>query len=328
MTPSEARALWITKPGVCELRSEGLRAVEDGDCLLEALYSAISPGTERLVFSGRVPRSLYGSMKCPYMGGEFSFPVKYGYSLVGRIAEGPAPLRGQVGHVLHPHQERCVVRASDVWIVPESIPPMRAALASNLETAVNAVWDSAMSAGDRVLVVGFGAVGSLVARLAAGFPGCELWVVDSEPAKVELARKMGFHACAPAELRGQFDLAFQASASESGLQLALGSLGFEGQVIELSWYGTGGVSLPLGQEFHPRRLKIISSQVSSLSPRQRARWDQGRRKELVFRLLEDPGFDSHCGETVQFTDLPAAYPRVLRLPNPGLGDLIKYGEGV
>lgn len=328
MSSGKARALWITRPGVCELRSEELRAVEEGDCLLEALYSAISPGTERLVFSGRVPPSLHESMKCPYMGGEFTFPVKYGYSLVGRIAEGPAPLAGKVGHVLHPHQDRCVVRASDVWLVPESVPPMRAALAGNLETAVNAIWDSGISVGDKVLVVGFGAVGSLVARLAAGIPGAELWVVDSEPAKVGLAQGMGFRACAPAELRGPFDIAFHASASESGLQLALESLGFEGEVVELSWYGIGGVSLPLGREFHSRRLKIMSSQVSSISPKQRVRWDYSRRKELVFRLLEDPRFDGHCGEAVPFAELPAEYPRILRSPNPGLSSLIKYGEGV
>jgi threonine dehydrogenase-like Zn-dependent dehydrogenase len=290
------------------------------------MCSAISPGTERLVFSGRVPPSLHESMKCPYMGGDFSFPVKYGYSLVGRVVSGAAPLIGKIGHVLHPHQERCVVRASDVYVFPENIPPQRAALASNMETAVNALWDSRMSLGDRALVVGFGAVGALVARLAAGVPGSELWVVDSEPAKVELARRMGFSACAPQELRGLFDVVFQASASASGLELALASSGFEGRVIELSWYGTEGVSLPLGREFHQRRLKIVSSQVSSLSPAQGARWDFGRRKGLVFRLLQDPWFDGHSSEVVPFADLPEAYPKTMRSPNPGLGYIIKYEQ--
>jgi len=170
MSSDFARALWITRPGVCELRSERLPDIEEGDCLLEAMYSGVSPGTERLVLSGRVPLSLYESMKCPYMGGDFSFPVKYGYSLVGRVVKGPAPLVGKIGHVLHPHQERCVVRASDVHVLPERVPPRRAALASNMETAVNALWDSEMSLGDRALVVGFGAVGALVARVAAGVP--------------------------------------------------------------------------------------------------------------------------------------------------------------
>jgi len=327
MKSEAARALWVTKPGVCELRSEELPDVGEGGCLLEAMYSAISPGTERLVFSGRIPPSLHDSMKCPYMGGRFSFPVKYGYSLAGRIVKGPAALIGKVGHVLHPHQDRSVVRASDVYIVPENVPPRRAALASNLETAVNALWDSGMSLGDRALVVGFGAIGGLVARLAAQLPGSELWVVDSQPAKVELARRMGLSACAPHELHGPFDVVFHASASASGLQLALESLGFEGQVIELSWYGTEGVSLSLGREFHPRRLKIVSSQVSSLSPAQGARWDLSRRKGLVFRLLQDPWYDGCFSEVVPFAGLAEAYPRVLRSPNPGLCCLIKYGEG-
>jgi len=149
-------------------------------------------------------------------------------------------------------------------------------------------------------------------------------VVDSYPAKVELARRMGFSACAPQELGGLFDVVFQASASAAGLQLALASSGFEGRVVELSWYGTESVSLSLGREFHQRRLKIVSSQVSSLSPRQRARWDAGRRKGLVFRLLEDPRFDEHCRDVVPFAELPEAYPNVVRSPNPGLGYIIKY----
>jgi threonine dehydrogenase-like Zn-dependent dehydrogenase len=181
-----------------------------------------------------------------------------------------------------------------------------------------------MSLGDRALVVGFGAVGALVARLAAGVPGSELRVVDSEPEKVELARRMGFSACAPQELDGLFDVAFQASASAAGLELALASTGFEGRVVELSWYGTEGVSLPLGREFHERRLKIVSSQVSSVSARQRARWDLRRRKSLVFRLLQDPGFDGHLTGVIPFAELPEVYPRVLQSPNPGLGCVIDY----
>jgi 2-desacetyl-2-hydroxyethyl bacteriochlorophyllide A dehydrogenase len=327
MNPAAARALWITKPGECEIRSEKLDEIKEGDCLLESLYSAVSPGTERLVFTGRVPASLRASMKCPYMGGEFSFPVKYGYSLVGRVVAGPPALAGRIGHVLHPHQERCVVRAADVFAVPANIPPRRAALASNLETAVNALWDSGMGLGDRALVVGFGAIGSLVARLAAKLPGGELWVTDSDPAKIDLARGLGFSAGAPDDLRGPFDVVFHASASSSGLELALSLLGFEGTVVELSWYGTDVVSVPLGREFHPRRLKIIGSQVASLPAGRRDRWDLGRRKELVFRLLQDPGFDGHCGRVVPFAGLEEAYPKFLLAPNRDLGFLIRYGQG-
>jgi threonine dehydrogenase-like Zn-dependent dehydrogenase len=217
-----------------------------------------------------------------------------------------------------------VVRAADIHVVPENVPPQRAALASNLETAVNALWDSRMSVGDRALVVGFGAVGALVARLAAMVPGGELWVVDAEPAKVEMARRMGLTACAPQELGGVFDVVFQASGSAAGLELALARSGFEGRVVELSWYGTENVSLPLGREFHERRLQIVSSQVSSLPPRQRARWDRDRRKGLVFRLLQDPVFDEHCGETISFADLARIYPAILRAPNPGLGTIVRY----
>ena len=293
---------------------------------MESLYSAVSPGTERLVFFGKVPSSLWGAMRSPHMAGDFSFPIKYGYSLVGRVVEGPAPLLGKIGHVLHPHQNRCVVPAEDVFIVPEGIPPQRATLASNLETAVNAIWDSGLSLGERVLVVGFGTIGALVARLAGMVPGTEVWVVDRQPEKLELAGKMGFRACPPDGLKGRFDTAFHASASSAGLQLSLASLGFEGRVIELSWYGTEPVSLSLGEEFHPLRQKIISSQVSSISPRQRSRWDLSRRRKLVFRLLEDRCFDSHLSDVIPFAEISQAYPKILRSPTPGLGYIIKYDQ--
>ena len=260
------------------------------------------------------------------MGGDFSFPIKYGYSLVGRVVEGPAALLGKVGHVLHPHQDRCVIPAEEVCIVPDGVPPQRATLASNLETAVNAVWDSGLSLGERVLVVGFGTVGALVARLAGKVPGTEVWVVDKQPEKLELAGKMGFWACPPDGLKGRFDLAFHASASASGLQLSLSSLGFEGRVVELSWYGTEPVSLNLGEEFHPLRQRIISSQVSSIPPGQRSRWNLRRRRELAFRLLEDPCFDSHLSRIIPFAEIPRAYPKILQPPTPGLGYIISYGQ--
>ncbi|MEW5900791.1 MAG: dehydrogenase, partial [Acidobacteriota bacterium] len=132
--------------------------------------------------------------------------------------------------------------------------------------------------------------------------------------------------CAPEELSGRFDLAFHASSSSAGLQLSLANLGSEGRVIELSWYGTERVSLSLGEEFHPLRLSIQGTQVSSISQKQRARWDFYRRKALVFRLLEDSGFDSHLSEVIRFTELASAYPKILQPLARGLGYIIRYDQ--
>src|SRR5436309_3332740 len=153
----QVRALWFVGPGHAVLRQEPI-PTHSGDrmCMVRSLYSAISGGSERLVLAGRVPADLHATMRVPYMGGDFQFPVKYGYSLVGAVAQGPPHLVGRVVHLLHPHQDICVVDSADVYPVHEGVPAPRAALASNMETAITAIWDARPSLGERVLIVGFG----------------------------------------------------------------------------------------------------------------------------------------------------------------------------
>lgn len=317
-----ARALWYPAPGRAALEPENLAVPEVGWCLVETGFSSVSPGTERLVRSGGVPEELYEDMRCPYLGGSFSFPVKYGYSLVGRVRTGPSALEGRWVHVLHPHQDRCLVRCEDAVPVPPSVPPGRATLASNLETAVNAIWDSEVTIGERALVVGFGIVGSLVARLLLSIAGVEVRVVDVDPERVEMALDLGFPAGPPASVERGWDLAFHTSGAPAGLQTAIDALGFEGRVVELSWYGNRTSKLELGGRFHRDRLRIVSSQVSSLAPAQRSRWSYRRRRELVLSLLKDPAFDRHLGAPIRFEALPATLTGSDR--GGGLATLVIY----
>lgn len=299
----KAKALWHISDQSTELREAQL--TENGRCYVKALYSLISTGTERLVARGQVPYALYASMRVPYMEGEFSFPLKYGYSLVGEVQEGPEEILGKKVHLLHPHQDYCQVETHELTVLPDEVPAIRATLASNVETALNAVWDSGVSVGDRVLVVGFGVIGSLTARLLKTIAGVEVWVYDLDLKRAELARDMGFH---PVErMRYDFDLAFHCSSSSQGLQSCIDHIGFEGKVIELSWYGEQAVSVQLGGSFHQQRKQIISSQVSSIPPNHRARWDFARRKALVMELLKDPYYDQHLGKTIPFEQAPALF---------------------
>ncbi len=321
---TEARALWFQGPSRAELVSEALPAVAAETCDIRTHFSAISPGTERLVYTGQVPPALYQEMRCPYMSGDFPFPVKYGYALVGEMVAGPRDMHGQLVHVLHPHQDRCRVRLQDTFPVPAAVPPPRATLASNLETAVNALWDARVGIGERALVVGFGIIGSLVARLLTRVAGVQVQVVDAQDAKIDLARQMGFAACDPTQVADDFDLAFHASASAAGLQLALDAVGFEGRVIELSWYGRRDVTVHLGGSFHSQRKAIIASQVSHIATPQRPRWDYRRRKALVFSLLHDPVFDQHITHVVPFAELPQVYDRLQQAPTAGLAYVVDY----
>lgn len=322
----EALAFWWRSAGRPGLMSEALVEPGPRQCLVEAICSSVSPGTERLVAMDQIPESMREEMRCPYMGGHFPFPVKYGYSLVGMVSRGPAPLQGRMVHALHPHQDRCVLGAEDVALIPEGVPAPRATLASNLETAVTALWDAQVTIGERALVVGFGVVGSLVARLLSTIPGVRLVVADVSEGQVALARDMGFEAHHPDNIvsTAAFDLAFHASGASRGLQTAVDLVGFEGRVIELSWYGARPVSLHLGGTFHSQRKSIICSQVSTLPPHQRSRWDMRRRKALVFDLLQNADYDAHLTDTTPFGELPAWFTRTLADPPDGLAQLITY----
>ena len=174
----QARAFWVVAPGRGEIRGEPLRDPSADEVAVRALYSGISRGTESMVFAGRVPASERDRMAAPFQVGAFPAPVKYGYASVGTIERGPAALTGRRAFVLHPHQTCYVVPASAVHLLPDSVPPARAVLAANLETAVNGVWDAGVHVGDRVTIVGAGTVGSLVAYIAGRMPHSRLCFND------------------------------------------------------------------------------------------------------------------------------------------------------
>ena len=177
MTAS-AQALWYVAPGKAEIRTEPVAPPAEGEVRVRAVASALSRGTERLIFAGGVPESEYERMRAPFMSGAFPFPVKYGYAMVGRVEEGPADLKGRLAFALYPHQTMFNLPEKNIVPLPDGLPPERAVLAANMETALNAVWDGAPGPADRIAVVGAGVLGLLVARLCAQMPGTDVTVVD------------------------------------------------------------------------------------------------------------------------------------------------------
>ena len=182
----QVRAFWTVGAGQGALLAETLAG--DG-VLVTTLASGISRGTEALVFAGRVPPSQYEAMRAPLMGGAFPFPVKYGYAMVGRVEQGPNGLmQGRTVFALHPHQTLFDVPADGVTPVPDGVPPRRAVLAANMETALNAVWDAAPGPADRIAIVGAGVVGALVAYLCGRLPGAQVTLIDIDASRAECAR--------------------------------------------------------------------------------------------------------------------------------------------
>ncbi|MGW3118769.1 dehydrogenase [Streptomyces sp. NPDC001107] len=322
-----ARAFWLSRPGLGEIRSVDLPEPGEGEVLVRSLYSGVSRGTETLVFRGGVPESQHAAMRAPFQEGEFPAPVKYGYLSVGRVEEGPEELVGRTVFCLYPHQTRYVVPVSAVTVVPDDIPAERAVLAGTVETAVNALWDAAPLVGDRIAVVGGGMVGCSVAALLARFPGVRVQLVDADPARAKTAEALGVDFALPGDALGERDLVVHASATEQGLARALELLAAEGTVVELSWYGDRKVSLPLGEAFHSRRLTIRSSQVGTVSPA-RANRSYADRLALALDLLADPALDALITGESAFEELPEVMPRLASGEIPGLCHRVRYPETV
>jgi threonine dehydrogenase-like Zn-dependent dehydrogenase len=320
----EARAFWIAEPGRGELRAERLPEPAADEVVVRTLFSGISRGTEALVFEGRVPASERQRMRAPFQRGEFPAPVKYGYASVGEVERGPRELQGRRVFVLHPHQTRYVVPASAVHLLPDGLAPERAVLAANLETALNGVWDARPQVGDRITVIGAGTVGCLAGWIAGRIAGCEVELVDTNPARGAVARALGVGFAAPAEASEPADLVIHASGSPAGLALALRVAGFEATIVEMSWHGAGQVPLPLGEAFHARRLTIKSSQVGSVAASQRARWDTRRRMALALSMLADPALDVLITGESGFDALPQVMAQLASAPGDTLCHRIRY----
>ena len=324
MTDEDTLALWITGPGVAELRREALPPPGASDVRVRTLYSGISRGTETLVFRGEVPETEYERMRAPFQEGTFPAPVKYGYINVGVVEEGPATLEGRTVFCLYPHQSRYRVPADAVYPLPPGVPPERAVLAANMETAVNGLWDARPHLGDRIAVIGAGTLGCLVARLATRIPGCRVELIDINPRRAPVAGALGVDFRRPEEATGDADIVIHASGNPAGLVTALDLAAFEASIVEMSWFGSQVVALPLGEAFHSRRLSLRASQVGTIPASQRARWSNRRRMETALSLLGDVAIDSLITGESPFAELPATLARLATDPGDTICHRIRY----
>lgn len=302
-----AEALWCVAPDKAEIRPGD----PGGGISCKMCWSGISRGTERLVLSGRVPASESQRMRAPFQEGDFPFPVKYGYAAVALATEGA--LAGRHVFALFPHQTRFALPEEALTPLPARLPPERAVLAANMETALNILWDSGAAAGDRIAVVGGGLVGLLTASLAARLPGAEVTVIDPQD-RAAIAHGLGCAFARPDSAPSEQDVVIHTSASQSGLTLALELAGPQATIAEASWHGAEPVAIPLGAAFHSRRLRLISSQVGAIPPQRAPRWTFRRRLATALELLRDDRLDALISGETAFEALPAAYSAILADP--------------
>jgi 2-desacetyl-2-hydroxyethyl bacteriochlorophyllide A dehydrogenase len=322
-------SVWFSGPRHVELREEVLPPLRADDVWVQSLASAISHGTEMLVFRGQVPPGL--ELDLPTLRGSFDFPIKYGYASVGRVVEAGAAVdvirKGDLVFAHHPHQTQFVVPESLVVRLPGLAEPTLGVFLANVETALNVVLDAVPRLGERVLVFGQGVVGLLITQLLRRTGVGGLCVVDPVAHRRALALQVGADtALAPDQLgeASEFDLAIEASGNPAALDLAIPRVAFGGTVIVCSWYGTKPVSVSLGGAFHRRRLRIISSQVSTIDGALQPRWTRERRLALARELLPDLQLGVLVSHRFPFDQAAQAYALVDQHPDETTQVVLEY----
>ena len=326
--PVRTRAYWVVSKGRGELRPADLPAKPAaGHSRIATDFTGVSPGTERLVGLGRVPQACRESMACAYMEGDFDLPVKYGYTLVGTCVNGVH--EGRRVFLMHPHQSLVDVDEGQLTLLPEDVPSHRAVLLPNLETALNAVWDAELAPGEEALVVGAGSVGLLVAFVLQRLRGCAPVLVEVDEERRRLAGGLPWVSgvCAPDACEpGAAQVCFHTSGSPLGLETSLATIGFEGRVIELSWFGDRPVQLDLGGRFFTQRQRIIASQVAHVANSHRATHAKAQRRQAVLELLSVDDLELLLDDPLPFEELPDLMHDLYRGRARGLLPLISHRQ--
>jgi 2-desacetyl-2-hydroxyethyl bacteriochlorophyllide A dehydrogenase len=317
-----ARAVQFRAPHQVEVASVDVREpASPEDLVVRTAYSGISGGTEMLAYRGELDESTILDESIGSLSGTFSYPFRYGYSCVGWVERGTESIpAGSLVFAVHPHQDRFVIAAADAVLLDPHVDPRRATLFPLVETALQFTLDAGPVLGETVVVVGLGAVGLLTALMLTTAGAT---VLASEPRdwRREIAVSLGVAAVPPAQLpasvaeatadRGAA-LLLELSGMPTALEAALPLLAHEGTALVGSWYGTKAVSLPLGAEFHRRRLTLRSSQVSTIPAFLRDRWDVQRRRAEARRLLDRLPLETLATHEFPFTEAAAAYAAIDR----------------
>lgn len=304
------KTVYFIAPRQVELREEPLPALGAEDVLVETTCSAISAGTEMLIYQGRFPRDLETDSVISSLRGGFEYPLAYGYACAGKVVEVGKGVNGKWlnRHVFafQPHTTHFIAKLDSLFPISDSITPENACFLPNMETAVNLVQDGAPMLGERVLVLGQGVVGLLTASLLKEFPLESLVTADrfelrrrtserigvnesfdpdflykkngSETSGTEMTRHFAYTQC--------FDLTYELSGSPSALNDAIALTGFSGRIVVGSWYGEKKAPVDLGGSFHRSRIRLISSQVSTIAPELCGRWDKARRFGVAWEALK------------------------------------------
>lgn len=329
-------SLYFAAPGQVELRREELLTPAADEVQVQTICSAISAGTEMLIYRGEAPTGMAADATLPALGGSLAYPLKYGYCSVGRVAAcGPGvdiAWQGRRVFAFNPHESAFNARIEHLQTIPESVSDVDAAFLPHMETAVNLILDGEPRLGEIAIVLGQGVVGLLTTALLARHP-LSLFTLDTYPLRRQRSLELGAahsldatHLTQALSLLGprRADLVYELSGRPEALDASLALVGEHGRIVVGSWYGERRAALGLGGHFHRGRVHMISSQVGQLPPGLRGRWDRARRFEAAWRYLAEIQPSRLLSHRFSFTQAASAYAQLDRKPNETLGVLLEY----
>jgi len=338
------QALYFIGPGQVAIREEPLPEPGPGEVLVQTLVSAISPGTELLIYHNLFPSEIPVDATIPALAGTFHYPLKYGYAAVGRVvaagSQVPADWQDRLVFAFHPHESHFVAAPEELLPVPAGLSPEMAAFLPNMETAVTLALDGAPLLGEQVVVFGQGIIGLLLTAILAQMPLAALLTVDLYPrrrlASESLGATVSLDPGAPevlTKLRALLpahhhypgaDLAYEVSGQPAALDQAIAVTGFHGRVVIGSWYGRKTAPLHLGGVFHRSRLRLISSQVSTIAPALSGRWSKPRLLDQAWHFLQNLTLAPLITHTIPFYQAATAYALLAHDPGETLQVLLIY----
>jgi Threonine dehydrogenase and related Zn-dependent dehydrogenases len=317
--PLSTQSLYFTGPRAVEIRTETLDGPGAGQVLLDLTVSGISAGTELNVFRGLAPQWRQSMdpktrLFSDAHGSDWSWPARYGYAAVGRVAELGRDVRslakGDLVFAYVPHGRHALVDANAVVPLGELENAEIGVFFANLNTAYNGILDANIPLGADVVVSGLGVIGQMVVRLLARNGARQIIALDTIAQRRDLALAGGATTVLDpregpvaervrdlTEGRGA-DTVIEVSGAAPALNEAIRTAGFNGTVIAMSWYGGTFESLSLSGEFHHNRPRIISSQVGSVNPFLGPLWSVSRRGRIAREYLDSlapdlKGFITH-----------------------------------
>ncbi len=338
------QALYFLGPAQVEVRNEPLPEPGPGQVLVKTLVSAISPGTEMLVYRNQFPAEVSVDATIASLAGAFHYPLKYGYAAVGRVMASGSQVPGgwtdRLVFAFHPHESHFLATPEELLPVPEGVTPEVASLLPNMETAANFILDGAPLLGEQVVVFGQGIVGLLLTTLLAKMPLAGLLTLDLFPRRRLASERLGAHASLdPAasqiltKLRSMLpdrwfyagaDLTYEVSGHPAALDQAIAITGYHGRVVIGSWYGRKKAELNLGGAFHRSRIRLLSSQVSSINPELTGRWSKPRLLGLAWRMLQEIQPEPLITHTFKLAEAPDAYELLDKNPGEAIQVLLTY----